>query len=260
MDFSVPQGSTQGAYLFICYASTLNEIEPKSLTLNGFADDHSIRKSFKPTVPSRNSSSVHTDEDDTITIMEKSMLNIKSWMDAVKLQLNETKTEFIYFGGRQQLAKTHRDTININGKTIQCTNKIKYLRGHLDSSLTFNDHIIAKSKAATINIIKIRNIRRYLNQDTCNKLVITLVLSHLDYSNSLLSGLPDSSIKMLQEVLNSTARLVLGKNANCSSTENTKQLHWLPIKQHIGYKVLTLVHKCQHQKASNYLQDLLTEK
>ena len=87
MNFSVPQGSTQGAYLFICYASTLNEIVPKSLTLNSFADDHSIRKSFKPTVPKINSSSVHTNEDDTITIMEKSMLDIKSWMDAVKLKL-----------------------------------------------------------------------------------------------------------------------------------------------------------------------------
>ena len=75
MDFSVPQGSTQGAYLFICYASTLNEIVPKSLTLNGFADNHSIRKSFKPTVPNRNSSSVQTNEDDTITMMEKTMLN-----------------------------------------------------------------------------------------------------------------------------------------------------------------------------------------
>ena len=180
MDFSVPQGSTQGAYLFICYASTLNKIVPKSLTLNGFADDHSIRNSFKPTVPKTNSSSVHTDEDDTITIMENSMLNIKSWMDAVKLKLNETKTEFIYFGGKHQLAKTQRDTININGGTIQCTNKIKYLGGHLNSSLTFKDHIIAKSKAVTISIIKIRNIRKYLNQDTCHKLVITLVLSHLD--------------------------------------------------------------------------------
>ena len=35
------------------------------------------------------------------------MLDIKSWMDAVKLKLSETKTEFIYFGGRHQLAKTH---------------------------------------------------------------------------------------------------------------------------------------------------------
>ena len=59
---------------------------------------------------------------------------------------------------------------------------------------------------------------------------------------------------------NSVARLVLGNNANHSSTENTKQLHWLPIKQCIDYKVLTLVHKCWHKKAPNYLQDLLTEK
>ena len=115
MDFSVPQGSTQEAYLSICYALILNEVVPKSLTLNCFADDHSIKKSFKPTIPKGNESSVHTDEDDTITIMEKSMLDIKSRMEAVKLKLNETKTEFIYFGGRHQLAKTHRDSINING-------------------------------------------------------------------------------------------------------------------------------------------------
>ena len=94
---SLHQGSTQGAYLFICYASTLNEIVPNSLTLNGFADDHSIRKSFRPTTPKTNSSSVHTNEDNTITIMQNSMLDIKSWMDAIKLKLKKTKTEFIYF-------------------------------------------------------------------------------------------------------------------------------------------------------------------
>ena len=99
-----------------------------------------------------------------------------------------------------------------------------------------------------------------LNQGTCHKLVITLVLLHLDYSNSMLSGLPDSSINTLQKVQNRAAWLVLGRSANNSSTENTKQWHWLPINLCMDYKVLTLVHKCQHQKAPKYLQDLLREK
>ena len=87
-------------------------------------------------------------------------------------------------------------------------------------------------------------------------LIHHLVLSHLDYSNLVLSGLPDSSTNILQKVQNSAARLVLGRSANNSSTENTKQLHWLPVKQCINYKVLTLVCKCQHQKAPKYLPRL----
>ena len=47
LDYSVLQGSIQGTFLFISYASTLDEIV-KDLTLNGFADDHSLRKTFKP--------------------------------------------------------------------------------------------------------------------------------------------------------------------------------------------------------------------
>ena len=42
MTIHVPQGSTQGAFLFISYALTLDEVVPEDLQLNGFADDHSI--------------------------------------------------------------------------------------------------------------------------------------------------------------------------------------------------------------------------
>ena len=38
-------------------------------------------------------------------------------MEAVKLKLNEAKTEFIYFGSRQQLNKTTHNTINVIGES-----------------------------------------------------------------------------------------------------------------------------------------------
>ena len=114
MHFSVPQGSTQGTFLFIAYAPTIPEIIPDSLQLNGYADDHSLRKSFKPGFihePTQNTNI--DDETSTIAIIEDTILKDETWMDAAHLKLNELKTEFIYFRSRQQLTKCHHNTINI---------------------------------------------------------------------------------------------------------------------------------------------------
>ena len=66
----------------------------------GYADDHSFRKPFKP------GNTIGNTESDTITIMEDSMLGISKWMNEVRLKLNESKTDFIYFGSKQQLKNT----------------------------------------------------------------------------------------------------------------------------------------------------------
>ena len=108
-NFSMPQGSVQGAFLFIAHASTIQEVVRKDLALTGFADDHSICKQFK---------SGTRQEQDTIAILESSLKDIKSWMDAVRLKLNESKTEFIYIGSGQQLSKCSESTIRVVNETI----------------------------------------------------------------------------------------------------------------------------------------------
>ena len=71
MDFGLPQGSTQGAYLFNWYASTHTEIVQGSLTLNGFADDHLIRRTFKSEKTNTNRGNKSPSEDNTIAIIER---------------------------------------------------------------------------------------------------------------------------------------------------------------------------------------------
>ena len=133
MHFSVPQGSIQGALLLIAYASTITEVIPNSLQLNAYADDHSIRKSFNPDFTLGPTNNTHIDDETgTITGIEGTMIKVKTWMDAVHLKLNESKTEFIYFGSRQQLRKCQHKTININGETINRSTKVKCTRSHLE--------------------------------------------------------------------------------------------------------------------------------
>ena len=126
LDYLVPQGSVQGAFLFTAYASTLDlVVQPSGLELNGFADDHSVCTTFKP------SKLDHKEELDTIATIELTMLDTKSWIDQVCLKLNEAKTEFIYFGWPSQLGKCPTTTIDVNGETITRNIITKYLAAHL---------------------------------------------------------------------------------------------------------------------------------
>ena len=252
LDYSVPEGSIQGAFLFIAYASTLDQIvDDRQLTLNGFADDHSVRKAFKP------SRLDNKEELETIAIMEKSMQDIKVWMDQVRLKMNDSKTEFIYFGWPSQLGKCKIDSINVNGESVERTHTTKYLGAHLDSKLDFKQHIMIKCKAAMLNLHRIKAARKYLTRAACNRLVVSLVLSHLDYANSLLGGLPKSSINKMQAVQNMAAKITLGKGKFDSTNRCLVQLHWLPIKARIEFKILSLVHRCLHGAAPPYLERLI---
>ena len=107
-----------------------------------------------------------------------------------------------------------------------------------------------------VNLQCIHLIRQYLTQDTMQTLVLGTVMSHLDYSNAIFSGLP-VDLANLQRIQNAGAKLVLQKDKLASSTECLCALHWLPIRERIDYKMLTLVIKSLNYQAPDYLQDLL---
>ena len=219
----VPQGSCVGANIFNLYCSPLQEVVPKDLQLSGFTDDHSIRSTF--TAADRQG------ESSTNTSIEKCMLNVKKWMDETHLKMNPSKTEFIYSGFSKQLSKCTIEEINIAGDLIPRTNIIKYLGVWMDSSLTYKTHVMKKCKVAMLNFIRIRNIRHLLSTEATESLVLSLCMSHIDYCNALLYGLPDVTLNQLQRVQNMCACLVLRRSKWQSAKECLQTLHWLPVKQ-----------------------------
>ena len=249
LDVSVPQGSCAGANLFNLYCSPLNDVVPKDLQLSGFADDHSIRGTFK--------AGNIQQENATKEKIEACMLNIKHWMDTVRLKMNPSKTEFIYFGGRQQLRKCETNSLDVAGDLILRSHTIRYLGAYLDENLNYKLHVNKKCQAAMFNYFRIKGIRRLLDIPTATRLCLSLCISHLDYCNSLLYGLPDNTIKRLQRVQNMCARLILRRGKWDSITQCLKELHWLPIHQRINYKILILTHKCLNGQGPLYLKELL---
>ena len=107
------------------------------------------------------------------------------------------------------------------------------------------------------NLVCIKRLRPSLTVEAANTLVMGLVISHLDYANSILIGVPDVTIKQLQHVQNMAAKVVLQADKYASPRECRKNLHWLPISKRIEHKVLTIVYKCTRGLAPKYLQDLI---
>ena len=80
------------------------------------------------------------------------------------------------------------------------------------------------------------------------------VKSRVDYCNSLFTGLPDVLLRKLQSVLNASARLISGTRKHDHISHVLKDLHWLPVKQRIKFKLLLTVFKCLNGSAPLYLR------
>ena len=86
-------------------------------------------------------------------------------------------------------------------------------------------------------------------------LVVSLVISRLDYGNAVLAGLPAYQLRRLQSVLNAAARLVFGLRGSDHISSSLASLHWLRVRERIQYKIAVLAYRAQNGLAPRYLAD-----
>ena len=91
------------------------------------------------------------------------------------------------------------------------------------------------------------------------KLVLSLVISKLDYCNSLFCYMSLENIHKLQLIQNHAARLVKKAPKRSSAKLLLKDLYWLPVKDCIIYKIPVLVFNIINNNSSpSYLRELIT--
>ena len=226
----------------------MKDVVPSTIEIHGYANDHALKKSFR----------ARSEEKTTISLLEDATGTIKTWMDHNRLKMNNSKTEFIMYGSRQQLSKIETTNIDTNGVTITKSDCIRYLGADLDEMLSLKKMVNRKCRVAIGNLQELKIIRKCLTKSAATKVALGLVISHLDYANALYSGIPDIDIKKLQRIQNMAAKAVVGYDRYDSSTAALKALHWLPIRSRIKFKVCTLVFRSLQGTAPSYLSDILT--
>ena len=96
-----------------------------------------------------------------------------------------------------------------------------------------------------------------LDHANARQLVHANVMSYVDYCNALLAGSPSYLIDRLQHVQNCAARLIKSADRRTHSLPLLQDLHWLPVKFRIMFKVNLMTFKALHGTAPSYISSLI---
>ena len=115
------------------------------------------------------------------TCISECLADISAWTTAHRLTLNFHKNELLFIPGKDfpgmDLSVTVEDVTVSPSSTVRILNDRLFCR----------PNITAVARSCRFALYNIHRIQSYLTKDTARLLVPELVISHLDYCNSLLA-------------------------------------------------------------------------
>ena len=247
----VPQGSILGPKAYPSYVSPIFSIAKKyGISAHMYADDTQLYLEFSPAEYSSAKAK-----------MENCIAEIRQWISANSLKLNDDKTELLIIGQKHQKEKiAHQPSISIGNTLIKPSQVACNIGAMLDPELNMDEQVKSITRTCYGKLKQLGRIRCYLNDESVQTLVHAFITCKLDNLNSLLIGLSKTQLRKLQRIQNNAARLITRCHKYESMTSTLKELHWLPVEARIKYKVLLLTHKGINGIAPTYIKDMFQYK
>jgi hypothetical protein len=250
LECSTPQGSKIGPRMYSDYTRPLGRLlSTLDIWYHAYADDTQVSDSAKAKIPS--------DQVNAVSRLQSGIQKSSDWMFKNKLKINQEKTEFLIIASRQNQKHVAVDQITLDNTVIHRTHKAKNLGVTFDSEMNMQNHIREIRRKCFCDIKWLWSVRKFMSENSIKTLVHALIISRLDYCNSLLYGLPKQTLNQLQTVMNAAARLITLTPRDKSATAAMDKLHWLPVHHRIDFKILSITYKALNGLAPSYICDLI---
>ena len=127
----------------------------------------------------------------------------------------------------------------MSSNDLTSSSSVRVLGVIIDSGLTLVTHVSIVARNCFYQLPRIRQAKKNLDEGSVKTLIQALVLSRLDYCNSILSNYRMSiTLAPLVRVQHSAARLIRNLKRQDPVLPLMMELHWLPLRSRINIQVM----------------------
>ena len=213
--------------------------------MDGYADDQQIY------IVSHHS--IHDD----IGKLQHTVKVSQDWFLSHQMKLNCNKTNIIIFSNDAQRVNSPSE-IELDGRSVSISDNVRDLGFLVDKSLKFDCQIQKACKNAYFHLKMISLNKHCMSKSIIEKLVLSQVLSHLNFCCPLYIGLPEYQLNKLQQVQNCAVRLIFGLSKREHISPYIKQLKWLNMRNFIKMRYAVIMYKCINCEMPQYLTGMLS--